>query len=82
MSFGYSVITTPEREIDGYIYCGKCQTKLMLVSAHGEWKVDSEPFKDGEEKPEDCPDEVFPGEVTGHYCVTCEVLTSLTYNHF
>ena len=81
MTYAFTIITTPEREKDGYIYCGKCGTKLIVVISDGEWSVDDEAFRSGEEKLEDCPDEVFVGEVIGHFCQTCKVLTSLSYNY-
>ena len=82
MAYEYTITTTPEiNKDDGYMYCGECGTKLILVVAFSDWAVDSEPFKDGEERPEDYPKEVFVGEVSGHFCRTCEQLTSLSYNH-
>lgn len=81
MTYAFTTIITPEIEKDGYLYCGKCNTKLMLVTSSDSWAVCSEPFKSGEEKPEDCPDEVSIGEVVGHFCTTCEALTSLSYNY-
>lgn len=77
----YTIITTPEIKKDGYLFCGKCNTKLMLVATSGYWDVDEEAFKSGVPKPEKCPDEVFVGEISGHFCTTCEELTSLSYNH-
>jgi hypothetical protein len=79
MTYAFTIIITPEREREGYLYCGKCKTKLMLVISPGDWDVDDEAFKSGENKPDDCPDEVSIGEVTGHYCPNCQALTSLSY---
>ena len=82
MTYAFTIIITPEREKSGYLYCGKCDTKLIVVISESEWAVDNEAFKSGEEKPDDCPDEVvFVGEVVGHFCTTCEKLTSLSYNY-
>ena len=67
---------------DGYHHCNECNDKTMLVSpiAAGEWAVDEECYKSREDSPEDVPDQVFVGEVTGHWCPTCERLVSITYN--
>lgn len=70
---------------DGYHRCNECDSKTILVCADGDWKVDSEPLKSGETVESDeivgdgdgC---VFVGEVCGHYCPTCEMLVSLSYN--
>jgi len=81
MTYAFTIIIKPEIEKDGYLYCGKCETKLMVVISQEVWDVDDEAFKSGEEKPEECLDEVFVGEVTGHFCQTCNQLTSLSYNY-
>ena len=64
----------------GYWLCNKCNSKTMLVSCPAYWSVDQETFKNGEPTPEDTPQEVFVGEVCGHWCPTCEILVSLSYN--
>lgn len=65
----------------GYLRCNKCGEKLMLVTTSGYFKVDEEAFKPGEGNPEGLVDEVFVGEVSGHWCGECEMLVSLTYNY-
>lgn len=67
-------------DTDGYSRCSKCNSKTILVATSGQWDVDAEPFKDGEETSKDTPEEVFVGEVSGHYCPKCEMLVSLSYN--
>ena len=82
MEYKFTITIIPEHDKeDGYMYCGKCGTRLLLAYPFQEWQVDSEPFKDGEEKPADCPEEVDVGEVTGHFCSSCNILTSITYNN-
>lgn len=81
MDYKFTIITIPEIiKEDGYIYCGKCGTKLLIAYPSEIWQVDSEPFKSDEAKQDDCPDEVCIGEITGHFCQTCEQLTSISYN--
>ena len=63
-----------------YYRCRKCNSKTMLVSTSGEWGVDEECYKSGEDTPEDVPDAVFVGEVSGHWCPGCEMLLSISYN--
>ncbi|MCJ7828453.1 MAG: hypothetical protein MUP81_01775 [Dehalococcoidia bacterium] len=65
---------------DGYTRCNKCNGKTILVSAESGWRPDSEPFKDGEEIELEDADEIFVGEVSGHFCQQCDMLTSLSYN--
>lgn len=78
---GVSITFNGEHEDkDGYLRCNKCNSKLMLMASPGHWGVDSEAFKNGERNPEDTPTCVFVGELTGHYCQTCEMLVSLSYN--
>jgi len=81
MTYAFTIIITPEIKKDGYLYCGKCDTKLILAISPDNWDVDNEAFKSGEENTNDCLDEVFVGEVTGHFCSNCKVLTSLSYNY-
>lgn len=81
MTYAFTIIITPEIERNGYLFCGKCNTKLKLVISESEWAVDDEAFKNSEEKTDDCSNEVFVGEVTGHFCSTCDALTSLSYNY-
>lgn len=77
----FTIIRVPEiTKEDGCLYCSRCGTKLMLVISPAYWDVDDEAFKSGEMKPEDCPDEVSIGEVSGHFCSKCKTLTSLSYN--
>jgi len=64
----------------GYYLCGKCNSKTILVSTNGDWSVDEEAFKNGEQTPDGTPDEVYVGEVSGHYCLKCEMLVSVEYN--
>ncbi len=65
---------------DNYYRCNECNSKTMLVSSYGEWAVDEECYKSGEDSPEGTPETVFVGEVTGHWCPTCEMLVSISYN--
>ena len=81
MTCAFTIIIIPEIEKEGYLYCSKCHNKLMLVISPDDWDVDDEAFKSGEEKTGECPDEVSVGEVTGHFCQNCQVLTSLSYNY-
>lgn len=67
-------------DADGYHRCNKCDTKTILTTASGYWGVDEEPYRPGEESPADTPDEVFVGEVSGHWCPQCEMLVSFNYN--
>lgn len=83
MDYAFTITIVPEvTKEDGYLYCGKCGTKLMLVISPECWDVDDEAFKDGEDSPKYCPDNVIVGEVTGHFCSKCNRLTSLSYNHY
>lgn len=68
------------KDKDGYHRCSECETKTIFVSTSGYFQVDEEPHKSGEYKTEDLPDEVFVGEVSGHFCPTCKMLVSLSYN--
>lgn len=76
-------VTFNEHHCDGYNMCDTCGGKVMLVSAPSEWSVDQEAFKSGENtsEAEDVPEDVFiNAEVTGHYCQTCDALTSFSFN--
>ena len=68
------------RDKNGYFICNECGSKTMLVATSGEWGVDEEGFKSGEETPEGTPEAVYIGEVSGHWCPDCEILVSLSYN--
>lgn len=69
-----------EHEGGDYHVCNKCGNKTLLICAGEEWSVDSEPYKAGEEA-EDAPDYVtISAEVTGHFCETCGLMTSLSFN--
>ena len=81
MTYAFTITIVPEIERGGFLYCSKCDTKLMVVISEDSWVVDDEAFKSGEDRPEDCPDEVSVGEVVGHFCSKCEMLTSLSYNY-
>lgn len=81
MTYAFTITIVTEIERGGYLFCGKCGTKLMVVISEGSWAVDDEAFKSGEQRLEECPDEVFVGEVAGHFCSKCEQLTSLSYNY-
>ena len=66
---------------DGYRRCNKCNDKTILVYPIGEWEVDSEPFKSDETiEDEEMQDGFDVGEVTGHFCRKCNILTSISYN--
>ena len=79
----YGMTMTCNREHtdgDGYARCNACGSKVMLVVSNHFWETDSETFKNGEESPDGTPADVFIGEVSGHWCPTCEILVSLSYN--
>ena len=69
--------------------CASCGTRTVLVSFFNDAQVDQEPFENGEfadDSPEakeglEIPDSVQVGdEITGHYCLKCDELTSLSFN--
>lgn len=63
-----------------YHVCGRCASKTVLVSAIGScWEYDPEPFKSGEEV-ELSGEPSISSEITGHYCMTCHLLTSVCIN--
>jgi len=67
-------------DADGFHRCNKCDEKTILVTTSGYWGVDEEPYKSGEQlQGGELPDEVFVGEVSGHWCPGCEMLVSLHY---
>lgn len=76
---GVGICFGEHEDAQGYDRCNKCDSKTMLVLAFGDWKVDQEPFKSCELS-EDIPDEVFVGEVSGHWCPACGMLVSFYYN--
>lgn len=65
---------------ESYHRCNECNSKTMLVSSCGEWAVDEECYKNGEDTPTGVPELVCVGEVSGHWCPTCEMLVSISYN--
>lgn len=67
-------------DAEGYHRCTICNSKTALVYPIGDWKMDSEPYKNGEEFADEDREEIHVGEVTGHWCKKCNILTSLTYN--
>lgn len=71
-----------EHDEDGYSRCNACGNKTVLISSPCcNWSVDSEPFKAGEEATGDVPDDVeVSEEVTAHFCLTCDCITSLSFN--
>jgi hypothetical protein len=64
---------------DGYSRCNTCGEKTILVFPCGEWIADDEPYKNGEQMELE-ESEFDVGEVTGHFCQTCNILVSLSYN--
>lgn len=69
--------------------CLVCDARTVLVSFGGNADVDSEPFESGEyadDTPEskqgvEIPTDVFVNdEITGHFCIRCDALTSLCLN--
>ena len=75
------MIELGETQRDGYQVCDKCGTKTMLISAPSCWSVDQEAFMSGErtDNNPDVPEYVEVGaEVTGHWCDSCEKLTSVS----
>ena len=80
---GFTIVINGEHvDDDGYTRCSECNSKTILVSSFCEWQVDREPFKNGEEmEPDDeMLDPVCVGEVSGHFCRQCDILTSMSYN--
>lgn len=77
---GLAIIINGEHvDADGYTRCNECDGKTILVSAESGWRPDSEPFKNDEEIELD-EDEICVGEVSGHFCRQCDMLTSISYN--
>ena len=69
--------------------CLTCDSRTALVSFFSEVSVDQEPFEDGEfaadspesEAGEEIPESVtIREELTGHYCLKCGKLTSVSFN--
>lgn len=73
-------LVSTHTDSDGYERCHECKSKTALVYPIGDWIMDSEPFKDGEKVADEDRESMHVGEVTGHWCKKCNVLTSLTYN--
>ncbi len=70
-----------EHEEGNYHICDTCGSRTMLIYPEGEWSVDMEPFREGEEADENVPASVdVPDEVSAHYCPTCERINSLSFN--
>jgi len=79
---GFTIQIIGEQKKDGYSLCDECGGKTMLVYPYDEWRVDDEPYKNGEtvELDSEIADGIEVSEVTGHYCKHCNILTSITYN--
>ncbi len=69
--------------------CTECGYRTVLVSFFGEASVDSEPFSNGESAEDsnesrsgvDVPESVtIDDELTGHFCLKCDELTSVAFN--
>lgn len=69
--------------------CATCGFRTVLVSFTGDANVNQEPFESGEfpeDSPEakegiDIPEDVYINdEITGHFCIKCDELTSLSFN--
>lgn len=69
--------------------CDHCDSRTVLVSFYGSASVDQEPFESGEyadDSPEakqgiEIPEDVdVDDEITGHYCIRCDCLTTLCIN--
>lgn len=69
--------------------CSTCGMRTVLVSFYGDASVDQEPFENGQfakDSPEakaglEIPDSVtVDDEISGHFCLQCNVLTSLSFN--
>ncbi len=76
-----SVKFQEQRDGNYYRCCTDCGEQVVLIIADDGWKVDSEPFEDGEEAPADMPEYVdVSEEVTAGYCLRCRQITSLTFN--
>ena len=69
--------------------CDHCDSRTVLVSFYGNASVDQEPFESGEyseDSPEskqgiEIPDDVYvDDEISGHYCIKCDALTTLCIN--
>ena len=54
----------------------------MLVSQHGCFSVDEEPYKNGERSPKGTPDyiETDDIELTGHWCNNCRIMVTFHAN--
>lgn len=66
-------LTCEINERDGK--CGTCGESTVLISAGVEWGVDIE------SSGEDDPDAVYVDEeLTAHFCLTCNRMTSLSFN--
>lgn len=67
--------------IDEANRCPSCGEKTALIIAPPYWRTDSEAFESGERAPKNFPEEVeVHDEITGHYCMECERLVSLSLN--
>lgn len=64
---------------NGYYRCSECHTKTMLVYPSSDWGVDEECYRSGEDTPDDVPDVMYVGEVSGRWCPGCEMLVLLSY---
>ena len=77
---GFTIVINGEHDDDdGCTRCSECNSKIILIYPFCLWKIDSEPFKSGEEIELE-EDEVEVGEVSGHFCRQCNMLTSISYN--
>lgn len=69
--------------------CNHCDSRTVLVSFYGDVSVDSEPFGPGEQAEDSAEAKIgieipevleVDDELTGHYCLKCERLTTLCLN--
>lgn len=67
----------PEGE---YHLCSLCNGKTILISSYGDWAVDEEPYKSGEQIDDMAETVDVSEEITAHYCLNCKKITSLSFN--
>ncbi len=78
MSKASLILNFGERDThDGYSECLDCGSRTMLVSAMSHWTIDDEPFKAGENFDVGMDMVEVSAEITGHWCNSCEKLTTL-----
>lgn len=70
-----------ETDAGGYHFCNECGSKTALVTTSCCWEIDEEPFASGEVDADLAHRDVTTwDELSGHYCPTCDRLTSFSFN--